>query len=378
MKINLKCDYEKIAVGDPTRVLLAVDLLAGKRKPKKDRDPVAFGLVIDRSGSMHGAPLDKAKEAAIRVIQNLRKGDQLAITCFDDQAQVVLPLQEISDRSAAIDQVKRIESGGCTNLSAGWMLCRDELKQGAGAARKKILLLSDGLANSGITEPDSLLDLFVQSYRIHGVRSSSLGFGDGYDEDLLSSLAQGAMGAFYDANLPEDLPGIFTEELEGLQQISVQNLRLRAQPLDFCDKARLLGPQRPIERPNRWFEFSLGDLVSEESQKLFLEIYVLPIPVGADGKPVTSVQGEKLMAIEFLWDELSDKGVKSMTYTQEITVDRVQEAGKVVCNQEIVIQAARSNCRRCPPQGPRGNEAGERRRSPETALRRLEATRGTP
>lgn len=341
MNIDLKLDYEAVLADNPTTATLSIGLQAPERPPKVKRDSVAYGLVIDRSGSMNGAPLKKAVEAAVQVIQNLRQGDQLAVTSFESEAEVVLPLQEITDRQAAIDKVRAIHCGGSTNLAAGWMLCRDELKGAGESMRKKTLLLSDGLANRGICEPDSLLDLFVQASRVSGVRTSCLGFGNSYDEDLLSSLAEGAMGGYYDANSPEDLPSIFTEELEGLQQISVQNLRLRVKPLDFCDRARLLAGPKPIERPDGWFELPLGDLVSEENQKLFMEIEVLPIPGGADGKPVASVKGEQLMDLQFFWDELSDKGIKSMNLSQKIKVDRVQDPAKVVCHQEVVIQAAR-------------------------------------
>ena len=105
-----------------------------------------------------------------------------------------------------------------------------------------------------------------------GVRTSCLGFGDQYNEDLMAELARSTNGQFYDADSPETLPAIFASELEGLQKLAVQNLRLRIQTLDFCEKYSLLGEYPALALPDGRMEFAIGDLVSEE-ERMFVSVF---------------------------------------------------------------------------------------------------------
>ena len=90
--------------------------------------PIAFSLVLDRSGSMSGEPLASALRAAKTVVQNLRREDNFALIPFDDAAEVVIPMGPVSNKPAVLDRIDRIRPGGRTHLTGGWMLGREALR----------------------------------------------------------------------------------------------------------------------------------------------------------------------------------------------------------------------------------------------------------
>src|SRR6478609_3533294 len=146
MNIETLLDYQTILANQARPVHFAIRFDVKELGQPRPR-PAAFCLVLDRSGSMEGEPLQRAKEAAQLVVRNLRAEDQFSLVAFDNEAQTVIPLQSSKNRAAWINTIGRIQSGGSTNLTGGWMLGRDELKKVAPGGSRRLLLLSDGQLN---------------------------------------------------------------------------------------------------------------------------------------------------------------------------------------------------------------------------------------
>lgn len=210
MKTELLLDYETILANQARPVHFALRFTADAVVAAA-RLPAAFCVVLDRSGSMEGPPLAHALVATRTAIKHLRKEDQFALVVFDDTAQVVLPLQPATDKTGWNQCVGAIRSSGSTNLTAGWMLGRDELAKAPPGCTRRLLLLSDGQLNIGITDPAQVQGVVAAGLERHGVRTSCLGFGDEYDEQLLGALAKATGGDFHDADSPETLPAIFAQ-----------------------------------------------------------------------------------------------------------------------------------------------------------------------
>lgn len=274
-------------------------------------------------------------DAAKLVVKNLRPQDQIAVVTFDDHARVVVPLQYAVNKSLIMEKIDQIEDGGSTNLTGGWSLGRDELRKVTGDAFRRLLLLSDGQLNVGIVEPQVVCQIVGEGLEQDRIRTSCLGLGDGYDEDLMSSLAQATNGQFYDVDSPDKMPGIIASELSGLQHIAVQNLRLRLKPLDFCDGLFALGNQPANQLPDGRIEFCMGDLVSEEELIACFALSVLPLPC-VNNKPVCSLEGEKLIELEVVFDEVTETEMASRTVTQTIRIQATQDAAKVQLNGEVI------------------------------------------
>ena len=356
MRIDALLDYQAIVACHTQPVHFAVRLRADPVDNPRPQ-PAAFCVVLDRSGSMSGQPLAHAKAAAAFAVKNLRPRDQFALVVFDDAAQTVIPLQPATNKTALLARIGRIEEGGSTNLSAGWMLGRDELHKSPAGTSRRLLLLSDGQLNAGITEPSAVRQIVAAGLEKDTVRTSCLGFGDGYNEDLMADLARATNGAFYDADSPEKLPAIFAAELDGLQRLAVQNLRLRIKPLDYCEALAPLGEYPQVELPDGRVEFALGDLVAEEERIVCFAVQVLALPT-INGQPVFKFEGEPLLDVEVVYDELDQNGVASREYCQRINIQAVQDAGSVRLNGEVVQWVALQRAGKAVSEATREMDAG--------------------
>ena len=334
MRIETHLDHQTILANQARPVFFAVRLSADALTAPRPRS-AAFCLVLDRSGSMTGPPLEHAKQAAALAVKHLRAGDHFSLVTFETNAQVVVPLQTVKDKPAVQSAIAKIGPDGNTNLSGGWLLGRDELRNAPAGATRRLLLLSDGLLNSGITEPVAVQRLVAAGLEHDAIRTACLGFGDRYNEDLMSELARSTNGTFYDANSPEKLPGIFTAELDGLQCLAAQNVRLRLQRLDFCESLVALGEYPVVRLPDGRHEFALGDFVSEEERVVCFALEVLPLPC-INNQPVTTLEGEDLLSLEVVCDELTADSVVSRTFTQKIRIQATQDPGAVKQNGEVI------------------------------------------
>lgn len=78
---------------------------------------------------MAGEKLAQARKATELAVHNLRRNDMSGLVVFDDQCQTIVPLQTVSNRQEVMNLIGRINEGGATNLTGGWMLGRDKLKK---------------------------------------------------------------------------------------------------------------------------------------------------------------------------------------------------------------------------------------------------------
>ena len=336
MKIDVTLDYQTILRNEARPVHLVAKLTAPKLEAPNRPRPVAFAVILDRSGSMTGEPLELAKQACARIVRNLRPDDAFSVIVFDDSAQVVIPLQKPADRQGMADAIARISAGGSTNLVAGWLLGRDELLKAGQDCDKKILLLTDGHLNQGIIEPENVEALTRSGFSKDAIRTSCLGFGDDYNEEILATMSLVGNGQLNDTDSPEKFPIILADELDGLQKITAQNVRLRVEPKLFCHSWMQFSDYPAVKLPDGRVEIAVGDLVSEEDRHLVLLTEVLPLPLLPDGTLPASLEGEELLGIEFVWTEIGDTEIKGCTSAHLVRIRGTQNAADVVLNEEII------------------------------------------
>ncbi len=336
MKTIVQLDHQTILANLAQPVHLALQFsapsLAGHRE-----HPTAFSIVIDRSGSMAGYPLQAAITAAKAVVRNLRSEDLFSLVTFDDNARQVVPMGLITSKSRVCDLIERITSGGSTNLTGGWMMGCDAMKSTPAGTVRRQLLLTDGQLNVGIVDPVQVKQIVANGLEQHSIRTSTLGFGVEYDEDLLSDLAKATGGTFYDANKADKLPEIFRSELDGLQQITVQNLRLRIKSLDFVDAVNSLGCCPELKLPDGRLEYAVGDLMADEERVTVFALSVLPMPLLAGTQtPAASLEGEALVELEIIYDGISTSGVTSHTERHTIRVRATQSPEDIQVNEVVL------------------------------------------
>lgn len=237
------------------------------------RRPLNLSLVLDRSGSMGGDPLRRAIQAAQALVEELHEDDQLSVVIYDDNADTLIAPGPVKDKRAISAKLGTVRAAGCTNLSGGWLKGVGHVKTAQSSERvNRVLLLTDGQANVGTTDPRVLVSTAKQKAD-EGIVTTTLGFGSGFNEDLLIGMARAAEGNFYFIQSPDDAAGVFKIELEGLASVVAQNLRVTITPAGSNKVSAVLNNYRSEAR-GAATEITLGDVYGVEEKVLALELSV--------------------------------------------------------------------------------------------------------
>jgi Ca-activated chloride channel family protein len=199
-----------------------LDLLITVRSPEpppsvsRQRPALNLALVIDRSGSMAGSKLSYARKAARFLAGELSERDRLAIVTFDSEVKVLVPSQAVRDPLLFISAINTIDAGGCTALFDGWLAGATEVaSQLDPQGLNRVLLLSDGQANDGLTDHQQIAAR-VEGLTQRGISTSAFGLGRGFDEDLMGAMAGAGDGTLAQIESPQQLADLYASELQGL------------------------------------------------------------------------------------------------------------------------------------------------------------------
>ena len=362
MNTEILLDHEPVADGG--YVVRALLKITGQAPDMDERPTLNLGVVLDRSGSMSGPKLERAKEAAELLIRRLGDDDVVSLVAYDDEVRTLADRVPASRRQELLARLDALGTGGTTNLSGGWLRGRELVDRGvrqvadatagsgpasdpdAGAASggdsgadpdsavHRVLLLTDGLANVGITDPGALRDL-VASGAAKGVSTSTIGFGQDYDERLLRAMAEAGGGSTYYIEAPDQAPAVFEAEIDGLMALAAQNVAVTVAPSPAVDAATVLHSYPGHENDDGSLRLELGDLYALEPRTLLIEFLTRD-----DGAAETDVATLTLKAHVLL----AGGGVEKRTIALPITVDR--EHGAVthpeVRREALLLEAARA------------------------------------
>lgn len=180
--------------------------------PKRRQQRISF--VIDRSGSMHGYPLEEAIRCVKNMSDEMHLQDHAALITFDDDVRVNCLLSNMNDREKINHALLGVHSGGSTNLHGGWQAGAVELLSNVDKdALNRVILLSDGCANVGITDIDQI-KTEAAGFADQGISTSTYGLGRNFNEDLMVELAKAGCGNHYYAESADDLMSSFRQEFD--------------------------------------------------------------------------------------------------------------------------------------------------------------------
>ncbi|MEQ9399108.1 MAG: VWA domain-containing protein [Longimicrobiales bacterium] len=334
MKTSVLLDHEPVADGG--YLVRALLLLEADAAPDSDRTPVNVSLVLDRSGSMSGVPLHAAREAAVGLVQRLAVDDVVSVVAYDDAVAVVAPPATGDAQAHLTRQIRQIGPGGCTNLSGGWLRGRDLVAESArDGGVNRVVLLTDGLANAGITDPDTLVGL-CRSAAAMGITTTTVGFGSHYDEDLLRAMAEAGGGAAYYIERPDQAAGVFEEELEGLTSIAAQNARVEVRPGQHADFIQVVHAY-PSHAEGDALTVEVGDVYAREPRRILMEFLLKP-----EASDVEMAEVGRLTVTAHVLTE--GGGVELQTVTLPIALSPT-DGGSVqpeVRREALLLEAARA------------------------------------
>ena len=310
MEIEIQQDGPFVPVGRRVERHALIRLSAPTMESCVARAPLAISFVIDRSGSMAGDPLELACEATRHAISRLRDTDQFAIVLYDHEVEVLIPMSTAcaGSRAAAAQKLRGVTARGTTDLAAGWDVGARLVAEARGDEEifRRCLLLTDGMANEGVRDPDELKARAAR-WRRDGVTLTTMGLEHDFDEVLLGSLADAGGGALRYVRAASDLVKQFDEELGEALEVVARDVVLQVS----CDDGANVTCLSPfdVQRGADRIEIMLGDLVSRQELVVLIEVAVAPRgegdTVGCCAQVRTAKEQRELPEARAVWTAVS-------------------------------------------------------------------------
>lgn len=272
--VRATLSHDFYARSEPQSLFLRVDIEAPAAGERPPRPPLNLALVIDRSGSMaEGGKFEQAARAVALVVENLSESDTVTLVAFNQEAVVLAPAGRAVNKGFLRHRLTEVGPEGWTNLSAGVLEAFAQIDAGAkdqpGTQSKRVIVLTDGLANRGVTDPGRLRGM-VEAAKTRGIALSTMGVGADFDPKLLAALAEAGGGRYTYVRAAEDIPKAMEAELSGFLAVTAQNARLEIAVGGGGAITRVFG--RPSVPRSDHFAMNLDDLRDGERGSFVLEV----------------------------------------------------------------------------------------------------------
>jgi Ca-activated chloride channel family protein len=180
-----------------------------------ERRPLNLVVVMDTSGSMtQDDRIGYARTGLHTLIDEMQEGDRLALVTYSDGVTEWNRLEEALDRPALHAIADQLTAAGSTNLYGGLERGFQVASAGFDPERQnRILLMSDGLPTTGITD-DASIQQMAERYVSDGMGLTTIGVGLDFNVDLMRGLAERGAGNFYFLESPTAIAEVFREELD--------------------------------------------------------------------------------------------------------------------------------------------------------------------
>ena len=280
LKIAAATSHGFVKLAGGQEVYATIDIEAIKHDSGK-RSPLNLAIVIDRSGSMSGAKIERVKDAARRLVNQLRPQDRLTIVSYGSDVTVDFSAQFVTAtaRAQILSAINGIEVSGGTNLSGGWQRGYEQISRWkTPESVNRVLLMSDGNANIGTTYlPD--LKRMSREALTSGVSLTTMGVGLDYNEDLMAAMANEGAGNYHFIDEKTDMFAVFDKELKSLSGTVAKNTSLVVTLPKGVQLKQLYGfPHRKVDGK---ILVPLAEFASAQKKSILMKLAVAPSAQGA-------------------------------------------------------------------------------------------------
>jgi Ca-activated chloride channel homolog len=322
---DLSLDREVIAAGQREKAVIKISLDVPRIPRAAERPPVNLTLVLDRSGSMSGAKLEKAKEAAVTALRRLEPRDIFSLVVYDHTVQTLVPPQSAANSEWIEGRIRAIQPGGNTALFGA-------VSQGAAEVRKhldgpyshRMILLSDGLANVGPSSPEDLARLGAALVK-EGISVTTVGIGNDFNEDLMTQLAEKSDGNHYFVESSADLPRIFAQELGDVLSVAARKVIIEITCPPGVRPLRIIGREGRIHRDR--VDIYLNQLYGGQEKYALVEVEIDPGQAG---------QSREVAAARCRYQNALSGEVESSSAQAQIRFSRLREEVVKSANKRVV------------------------------------------
>ena len=270
--LDVRWGNDRVSTSDPEAVL-QIGFSTALASDRQQLPPINLALVIDKSGSMADADkLSRVKESLLTLVNQLREADTLSIVVFDSEAEVLRPARVLGDREEVRRLIRQIEPGSSTNIHAGLMLgYREALRHHNREGTNRVVLLTDGIANQGVTDPAQIARDSL-SFNDRGVDLSTIGVGLDLNKDLLRQLAKSGRGLFHFVADAQDIDKVFLKEVQSLVAPVASEPNLEVEYGPEMELAQVYGYEP--ERTERGLKIKLDNMNQGLTQVVMLRFRV--------------------------------------------------------------------------------------------------------
>ena len=347
LRLRARLDRRRVRASRDTFAHLVIDITA----PEADADrplpelPLNLGLVIDASGSMeeqaggsmgprareHGRTrLEAAKRAACGVVGQLEDRDVLTVVSFSDEAITHVAATPLGrgGRTRCLDAIDELGTRGCTDLNGGWLKGAEHVAGYAQEQRRnRVLLLSDGYANQGVTDPEELAHT-ARGLRERGIYTSTVGIGLDYSTDQLEVLAEHGGGTLHHALEAEDIVAVILAELRDMHATALDDVEVvlsLAEAASCRTGVTVLG--YPADEHDGIVTASMGSMVGGTSRSV---VFRLDLPASTERVDIP-------LALSIAWRD--DEGIARTSPTQQVAFTLDPHTGDAI-DPDIAVIAA--------------------------------------
>lgn len=333
-----------------TNLDLIIRITIPKIENIKQRQPLNLGLVIDRSGSMQGKKIEYARKAACYAVNQLLSTDRISITIYDDQIEVIVPSTLANNKEYILNKINQITPNGMTALHDGWLEGATQVsKYNQPEQLNRVILLSDGLANVGETNPNAIATN-VNGLSKHGVSTTTMGIGDDFNEDLMQGIALSGDGNYYYIQDPEQLPSIFSRELEGIIATIGQKVSIGIKTLAEVQLVDVFNDLEKTEFGN----YKLPNLMAGNTIDLVLR---LKIPA--------MKQSMTLADFRLAYDDIETHSRKISHHQLQLPIITSAELANYPINEEVKAKVAQLSASRAKEEAVKSLDRGDIRGTKE-------------
>lgn len=272
INVDTRLGQSVLKEGRTQRVFLHIGIKGRSSQRERERTPVNVALVIDRSGSMKGDKIIKARAAAKMAIDRLTASDAASVIVFDDRIDTLVSARRVYDHSYFKGRIDGVYTRGRTAIFAAVEAAARELRKFRKSGHpNRIILMSDGQANVGPRRAFEFADL-GRRLGSDGITVSTIGLGEGYNEDLMAQLASASDGNHAFARTADDLLRIFNGEFDDVLSVSAQDIEVIIETRAGVRPMRTLGRSGEITGNRTTIRLNQVYGTSETSLQLELQV----------------------------------------------------------------------------------------------------------
>jgi Ca-activated chloride channel homolog len=327
VKVKSSLSQNKVVQGSDGLVYLQVDLEAPEETSpfSKTRKTTDFVVVLDRSGSMADAKkMDYARKAVESLVNQLGSDDRFGLVTFDDIVETPIDLKSVRPeiKENVLSRIRSIEPRGSTNLGGGLLAGVDLLQSGGMPQHaRRLILISDGLANVGITDPQELNRIAARAATRESV-VSTIGVGLDFNENLMASLADSGTGQYHFLEDLASLDRVLADEFQGASRIYAHHLDVTLDLMPGVQVTEASG--YPVTNESGSVRIQPGHLYAGQKKTFFITLH-LPTeslyskPLGearlsyeVDGRSYTVALFDESLKVACLPIERSQEAMRSI------------------------------------------------------------------